>query len=209
MTVAIVLNAPNITVEITETAVLCADGGFRHLKNVKPLAVVGDFDSLDFNSLPEGTVTVTHPVEKNQTDGELALRYAQSLGATDVVFYGMLGGRLEHVLCNLALLKLANSLDINAFAREEGLSIFYATGKCAFETYVGDGVSILPYGGAAVVTDSKGLYYPLSELTLTSEDTRGVSNEATAEKVRFNVIKGGCLVFHYAMNFDKRYNYEI
>lgn len=159
--------------------------------------MVGDFDSVDKQSLPEGIRLVLHPVEKNQTDGELALHYAAATGAESVVIYGVLGGKIEHVLCNLALLKLADSLGMKAIAKEPSLTIRYAEGIVCLKTRIGDSVSILPFGGAATVTDSKGLYYPLESLTLLPDDTRGVSNKATAEEISVNIVSGGCLIFHY------------
>ena len=58
-------------------------------------------------------------------------------------------------------------------------------------------ISILPYGQTAIVTDSKNLEYPLDELMLTSNDSRGLSNVSLGGRVHINVKVGGVFVFRY------------
>ena len=195
METAIVLNSPSISREITEARVICADGGYKHLKGITPDVVVGDMDSID--SLPGNIKLIKLPVEKNLSDGEFAVRYAKENGYTDISLYGVLGGRIDHVLCNLSLIKLAHSLGLKAVAKEDGLNVYYASGEFALDVKKGATVSILPCSENAIVTNSQGLYYPLENLTLTNSDTRGLSNIATADKISFSVTKGEVLVFQY------------
>ena len=58
-TAAILLNGPCLDSEIVETDVIAADGGLKLLKNRKPVACVGDFDSLE--NKPEGINYVVFP----------------------------------------------------------------------------------------------------------------------------------------------------
>ncbi|MEG1791330.1 MAG: thiamine diphosphokinase [Clostridia bacterium] len=199
MKIAIILNSPTFTEEIEEELIICADGGYRHIGDKIPIAIVGDFDSLnrDKIAMPKMVRIIEHPVEKNYTDGELAVRYAIDLGATELVLYGALGGKIEHILGNLALLKLAKTLGIYAEIHEKGLNIYYTDDKIELSTNPKDSISILPYGGTATVENSFGLYYPLINLTLKSDDTRGISNVATSSLAGINVIAGAVLVFHY------------
>ena len=154
-TVALVLNAPEIKTEIAESAIVAADGGFRHVKGKKVLALIGDFDTL--YDIPEGVDIVRFPVEKNSTDGELALDYIKSLGAEKAVIYGGFGGKPEHVIGNLNLLAYADSL-------------------------------------SAVVARSESLYYPLENLLLEPQKSRGISNRATSDKVLLEVSSGAITV---------------
>ncbi|MBR6750670.1 MAG: thiamine diphosphokinase [Clostridia bacterium] len=195
METAIVLNSPSISREITETHVICADGGYKNLRDVKPSVIVGDMDSI--SHLPNDIKLIKLPTEKNLSDGEFAVRYAHENGFSKIVLYGILGGRIDHVLCNLALMKLANSLGLDVVAKEDGLNVHFVNGECDLSVKKGTTISILPYAGEAIVTSSQGLYYPLENLTLTTSDTRGLSNVATAEKIHFSVTKGDVLVFQY------------
>ncbi len=196
MKVAIFLNnGKKSSVFYGADKVICADGGLSYCP-VKPDLLVGDFDSLAV--VPNDIKVIRHNPRKNDTDGTLALRIAvDEFDADEVDIYGTLGGRQDHVLGNLSLLALGHSLGAKVVAREQDLDIHFATGKISLPAYKNSLVSIIPWGGNATVTNSKGLDYPLENLTLTSLDTRGISNVATDDTISFDVIKGAVLVFVY------------
>jgi len=135
----------------------------------------------------------------SQTDyGIDNVYYAKEvLGADSIVFYGITGGRVDHVLCNLAIMRLAHTLGMSAKAEEDGLDIHYVEGKFDLPTQKGETISILPYGENALVSDSQNLEYPLDELILTSCDSRGLSNVSLGGKIHINVKRGGVFVFRY------------
>ena len=114
MQIAIILKAPSIDCVVKEENVIFADGAYRFLAqlgNKKVLAVVGDFDSL--GRTPKGENIVSLEVEKNFTDGERAVRLAKEYGADEITIYGAYGGKKEHILGNIALLKIAKDLKDN------------------------------------------------------------------------------------------------
>ncbi|MDO5732692.1 MAG: thiamine diphosphokinase [Eubacteriales bacterium] len=89
---------------------VAADGGYQHFQRLG-LSVdylVGDFDSLtqDFlNSLHPQMKIERYPREKNESDGELAFAKALELGFDRLLVLAGLGpGRLDHTLCNLAMI---------------------------------------------------------------------------------------------------------
>lgn len=198
MKVAIVLNCGTpIVRKISADKVICCDGGY----NVCPVpadVILGDFDSLTLPDDVEATV-VQHDPHKNASDGELAVYYARDeFAADEIVFYGVLGGRYDHTLCNFAIMKLACDLGISKVrAEEDGLNIHYVKGSFDLTTQKGETISILPYGGNAIVTCSHNLEYPLEDLLLTGADSRGLSNVSLGGKVNINVKYGGVLVFRY------------
>ncbi len=197
MRVAVVLNSPEKIALVTEKTVIYADGGYSKHGNDdgKTVTVVGDFDSLGYTPDKKGTVKLD--CEKNFTDGEFAVRKAVEQGASEIVVYGATGGRIDHILCNIALLKVAQTLGATAYIKEKNLKIFLAKGESVFSTKKGATVSLIPYGNNARVTNSKGLYYPLENLTLTTADTRGISNIATEKEISVTVTDGECLVIIY------------
>lgn len=197
MKTAIILNCGTpIVRKIKADKIICCDGGYNCCP-VEPDVILGDFDSL---TLPEDVTAtvVTHDPHKNASDGELAVYYAHDeLHSDGVVFYGVLGGRYDHTLCNFAIMKLASDLGMSVKAEENGLDLYYARGEFDLATQKGETISILPYGGNAIVTDSVNLEYPLEDLMLTGSDSRGLSNVSLGGKVHINVKYGGVLVFRY------------
>lgn len=68
---------------------------------------VGDFDSMseeDYAYVCSQTRVYKHPIEKNETDSELALRLAKEQGYTNIVLWGAISGRLDHTIINLGLM---------------------------------------------------------------------------------------------------------
>lgn len=205
MKVAIVLNCgTKIARKIKGDKIICCDGGYSFC-DVQPDVLLGDFDSLPqaenegfLERVSDDTVIVRHDPHKNASDGELAVYYArEQLGATEITFYGVLGGRYDHTLCNFAIMKLASDLGMTAKAEEDGLDIYYIKGEREIPTQKGETVSILPFGGNAVVTCSDNLEYPLKELMLTGADARGLSNVSLGGNVNVDVKYGGVLMFRY------------
>lgn len=192
-TVAIVLNAPHIGVDVTEQNIIAADGGLRHIPGKTPIAVIGDFDSLGYIPDMPLTEVIEHPVEKNATDGELAVDYACKKGFTDVVIYGVTGGRIDQVLGNINLLAYCATRGINAVARGNGEDIYYCDSDLTIGTNVGDTISVLPYGGDATVT-ANGVYYPLASLRIPLCSSRGISNKAVSDSVVLHVEEGKIIV---------------
>jgi thiamine pyrophosphokinase len=82
--------------------VLAADGGANLCQAWGwPVdTVVGDMDSVDAavrrQLEAQGTPFVVSPVDKDETDLELALRLALQRGATELVIAGALGARIDH-----------------------------------------------------------------------------------------------------------------
>ncbi len=197
MRVAIVLNCGyEIKRKIDADKIICCDGGFLYCPTT-PDVILGDFDSLPLPEDIDCTIVKHDPV-KNASDGELAVYYAKDVfDADEIIFYGVLGGRYDHTLCNFAIMKLALSLGIKVKALEDGLDLYLASGEVTLNTQKGETISILPYGGNALVTDSNGLEYPLDNLLLTPNDSRGLSNVSTSSKISINVKAGTVLLFRY------------
>lgn len=191
--VAIVLNSPDPIADIAEDIIIVADGGLKHLKDKSPVAVIGDFDSLGYVPSIEGVEIIAHPVEKNATDGELALDYAKQKGYTSVTIYGVNGGRMDQILGNVNLLAYARKNGITAVARSLNEEIYFTDGALTLSLNIRDTVSILACGEDATVT-ATGLYYPLQRLTIPAYSSRGISNKATDTVVNISVERGSIIV---------------
>ncbi len=172
--------------------VYCCDGAYDWANGkIKIDENLGDFDSLDY--LPEPPPTEIFPCEKNDTDGELALKRAIARGATHITLYGGGGGREDHFLGNLHLLYQAKGKGVFAQMITNYARIFVAQGKTEICGEKGKTLSLVPFGGTAHIMDSSGFYYPLpNEFHYGS--TLGISNVVTDDLASFTV-NGSILVF--------------
>ncbi|MBQ8177795.1 MAG: thiamine diphosphokinase [Clostridia bacterium] len=192
MKYALVLNAPELDIEVKEKLIIAADGGYRLVDDRAVQAVIGDFDTLGY--IPDFVTTISHPTDKDQTDGEICLDYLSSIGATDVTIYGALGGKIDHVLGNLNLLAYAKKVGLNAVAVSASTEVYFVDGPLLKECEVGSTLSIIPFGGEVSFEHSFGLKYPLDGIKIAPYSSLGLSNEVTVGKVEIKVENGECLV---------------
>ena len=176
--------------------VIVADAGYLRASEmgVKADLLVGDLDSLGYP--PKDVEIVTVPVEKDFSDGELGVRTAALRGIDRLDIYGAVGGRPDHFLYNLHLLKIADDLGVKAVIRGDNFDIYYVTSNIFLTATVGDNLSIVPFGESVHIIKATGLKYPAEGVTLTKKDTRGLSNECTSEKVFVSLGEGSALVIH-------------
>ncbi len=161
--------------------VIAVDGGLYALTDIGivPGLIVGDMDSVEPSLIDKmrakGSDVVLAQCEKNDTDTWLAMQEARKREANEVVLLGATGGRTDHLLSNLMLLKWSLKNGVKLTIEDEVQTIEIGAGD--FEIYgkTGQTVSILPVNSFARVT-VKGLYYPLQNLLLTNGRPRGVSN---------------------------------
>lgn len=163
--------------------------------------LVGDLDSADPALVDRltagGTIVERHPVDKDASDTELALRAARSAGVDEIVLLGALGGaRLDHELANLLLLadpELA-AVDLRLV---QGRTTVRAVGDGATLTLraaVGDLVTLLPIGGDVAGVTTAGLRWSLHDATLRFGRSRGLSNEVSEADASVRVERGTLLV---------------
>ena len=114
-----------------EDVVLAADGGYRHCQTagITPDLLLGDFDSLE-SERPDNIPTHTFPVEKDDTDTMLAIRYGLEQGYQTFHLYGGTGGRMDHTLANLQALGFLARHGARGYLYEEHM-VFTAPSPCA------------------------------------------------------------------------------
>jgi len=169
--------------QISGAKIVAVDGGMRHADKleVTPECWIGDFDS-STNELQEkwaGIPQREYLVEKNQTDGELALDYAVDCGATDIVLVGGIGGQSDHAVCVfMQMVRLANR-KIRCFAsngNEEASPL--VAGSWRLDIPIGSTVSIAGLAELQQLTLS-GVKWPLKNKSLSVGSTLTMSNKVT------------------------------
>jgi len=186
---------------------IAADRGmdFFYQQKITPDYVVGDFDSADpkilqyFRSLDEDRrpVILQFQPEKDETDTELAINTAIKLGCARLMILGATGGRLDHELSNIHLLKLCLDLGVEAFLYDAWNKVYLLDGGKRFvrvETY-GTYVSFIPLTERVRGITLRGFKYPLTgkDLTVGVEAGLCVSNEVKEEEA-FISFESGILI---------------
>jgi thiamine pyrophosphokinase len=142
--------------------------------------VIGDLDSVSEESLAEAVVAGAHverhPVDKNDTDLELALVRASELQPDRVVVIGGHGGRLDHFLANLLLLASDRFRNVSIDALVGDARVHVVRSRQELVGDPGSIVTLLAAHGPAHGVTTSGLRYPLQGETLLPGSTRGVSN---------------------------------
>lgn len=188
--------------QITKSAdlLICADGGFRHLKamNMLPHVVIGDFDSIDESGLyflkQSKTKMVAYPENKDFTDTHLCFLYAFENHASSITLFGGSGSRLDHTLANIFLLKQAADIGIKARMLDKNNEIFFITDSTEIKGEKGDLLSIIPAAAKVEGVHLKGLAYPLDNAEMKMGSSLGISNVFKDETAVISIKSGAMIV---------------
>jgi thiamine pyrophosphokinase len=181
---------------------VAADGGAHHLQRLglTPNVVIGDLDSLapaEVDRLRGAGVEIRKfPVEKDETDLELALLYAVEQGCRELTILGGLGGRIDQTLANISLLGLPQLAGLDVRMEDGRDEIFIIRDEGRVAGIAGEIVSLLPWGAPARGVTTQGLRYPLHGETLYAERSRGISNELTGDSAAIQVKEGTLICIH-------------
>jgi len=184
--------------------VVAADGGLEHARRygIGVDAVVGDLDSADpahlAGAVAQGAAVERHPVDKDATDWELALRHVRDAGYHRVVVVGGGGGRLDHFISNALVLASPDfsDLDLVWHVGSAAVRIGHPGTTTTVTGEPGDFVSLLAVGGSASGVTTEGLRWALDRASLASGTSRGVSNELVKATATVSLAAGALLVIH-------------
>lgn len=157
--------------------VIYCDSGLKHRQalGAAPNLIVGDFDSHENPHLAVETIVL--PCEKDDTDTVFAVKEALRRGFADFLLLGVVGGRLDHTLGNVAILLYLDSLGKKGRILDDYSEMEIVSGA---PVSVGDGCaffSLLSVGGSAQGVCITGAKYPLTDAEITCEYPYAISNE--------------------------------
>ena len=192
------IHAENITEHPKgDDLIIAADSGYKNALSldVRPDILLGDFDSLGKENIPDSVERLQVPAEKDFTDTQLAVDTAIKKGASEIVIIGGLDGRLDHTLSNLAILEDMNSKRIhchiaNGYNRVRFLNSTSTLIPRSAYRYL----SLLCLSEKAKGVSVEGCKYPLKNATLTRSFQFAVSNEIVGNCALISVRKGGIYV---------------
>jgi thiamine pyrophosphokinase len=184
---------------------IAADGGLNHClrMGLTPTLLIGDLDSITPQQAEEmaalGCRIDKYPVEKDETDLELALLWAAKKSFATILIFGALGGRIDQTIANLSLLLLPELINLDVRILTEEDECFVINAESTITGSAGDRVSLLPWGGSAIGVTTAGLQYPLRDAILTPDRSRGVSNVMLEDTASVTVESGSLLCVHSRM----------
>ena len=177
--------------------VIAADSGWEYAiaAGKVPHVLIGDMDSISHLHLQDARERdvdiVEHSPDKDHTDTELALHFAQSLKYDNIHVITGGGDRFDHVLAMVhSLVNIAEEAIVTAHIGQSFVRIATPKEPTVINVHVNDTISLIPLGGHAKGVTTRGLTWNLTRSTLKSFESRGVSNVATADIVSVRIRTG-------------------
>jgi len=181
---------------------VCADSGANCLFNygVVPHYLMGDFDSINKDVykyfLQKECNIETFKKDKDYTDTKLALLKAIELGASEIVFLGCTGNRIDHTLGNLGFLKECLKLNIKATLKDDKNSAEISDVPLTIQGKTGEYFSLLAYSDCVKDLTLRGGKFELIDYDLKIGDSLTISNEFLDNKVEINFTSGELLIIY-------------
>ncbi|MBQ4068467.1 MAG: thiamine diphosphokinase [Lachnospiraceae bacterium] len=168
--------------------VIAVDGGLKYLHEIgiKPDCLVGDFDTIDDETLnlylDDKTIEVIKLIpEKDYTDTHTAMLKAIELESKEICILGGIGTRIDHTISNIQLLFLTLNSNIKARIVNENNNIYLVNRDIVISKseICGKYISLIPINGNVKGVTLKGFKYELNNYDFDPVESvsLGVSNE--------------------------------
>ena len=180
--------------------VIAADAGYLTAKRlgITPDVILGDFDTLGEENIPDGVECLRVPREKDDTDTQLAVKVAIERGAGEIVIVGGLSGRIDHTLSTLAILE-------DLWERKENRIYAILTDGKNRVRFIRNSGTILPRSQyryfSLIAADETvkgitldGCKYPLKNGRISRRNQWVVSNEITGNCALIEIRRGGAWI---------------
>lgn len=179
--------------------VIGVDSGlnFLYRNQIMPTHIVGDFDSVDANIIAYYKQETTVPIRefnpvKDATDTEIAVCLAIELEAQELWVLGATGTRLDHVMGNIQILRIALEHGVRAWIVDSynRISLWEKEVRLTEQDSFGQYFSIFPFGEVVEDVSIRGAKYPLSHYLMTNKESRCISNERVEKEAVITFSNG-------------------
>ena len=176
--------------------IIAVDGGANKARNLNllPDLIIGDLDSITKKNKEyfskKKLETIKFPVEKDQTDSEIAVDYCQKNNIKELYLTAALGGRIDQQLANLNLLEYIYELNLKARIISKKIEIALVDRKKEFFNKKGFRLSLIPQSKVVNGLSIKGCKYNLESQDIERSQSRGISNLIESKKVEISFEKG-------------------
>mgnify|MGYP002626440075 CR=1 FL=1 len=176
--------------------VICADSGYKTALSagIEPDLFVGDFDSYS-GEVKNSVEIVKLNTHKDDSDSMHCANLAFDRGFTDVALVGASGGRLDHTLANLYVLRYLSEKGVKASLESDKETVQFLTpGEYNYKNK-GKTFSVFPFACDKTVVSYEGdVEYTASSLCLNSSQVVGLSNIFLGDNVKVRIISGNALI---------------
>jgi thiamine pyrophosphokinase len=187
-----------------EDCLIAADGAVGHILKLglTPKIIIGDLDSTSSTlqkKLEKFKVRfIKYPRKKDKTDFELTIDYCLKNKFQEIIIFGVLGDRIDHLIANILLIaRTQNEKKSIKIKIIEGRKEIYVLNKnIEISGQIGDELSVVPISQKLEGIVTRGLEYRLNDETLLLGSTRGISNVFNNNLIKVNVKKGIALIIH-------------
>jgi len=189
------------------STLICADGGAEFVLRVglTPDYIIGDLDSISKEAIKKfkNTSKILQYKGQNDTDVEKCLKFAIKNKFNEALLIGVTGNRLDHTICNLGIvLKFFSKIKLSLLAESSYLKPY--TGNVQLKTQKSEIISLYGFDKKTKIT-SKGLKYPLKNISLPFGEKESTSNVSTSNSIQLK-IKNGIIFIIRDFNFIKKYD---
>jgi len=183
--------------------IICADGAADVIYEMEliPHVIIGDMDSISPEVLQyfvrQEVKIIKYPRNKDFTDTQLAITYAEQQGAGEIIMLGTLGKRLDHTLSNLfsSMDMVQKGKKITHYSPECIVYVF--SGELEITGNIGEIISVMALTDVCQGVYETGVAYPLEDVQLEIIKPYAVSNHLIADQATIKVREGILAVFHY------------
>jgi len=172
--------------------VIAADEGIDNARSIgiQVDLLVGDLDSASPAARSTARAVERHPIDKGETDLELALSAALAAGMGSVTVVGTIGGRVDHAIGNMLVVAADRWADLRIDLRIDGARAWVVRDWVEVRGTVEHLVSLLAVGGQATGVTTTGLAWALTDGVLEPGVGLGLSNRMAASAATVAVGSG-------------------
>ena len=178
--------------------IIAVDGGIDHIKELclSPNLILGDFDSSVLSEALKykNAEIKKYKKDKDYTDGEIAINYVIDEKYFEVVIFGALGNRIDHMLSNINMLERLSDNKINGVIIEKDNEINFLDNEIILMKEEFRFFSIIPITDKILGLSIKNAKYELNNEIVIRTQSKGISNEFLDEQVLISIDKGKALV---------------
>lgn len=198
--------------KIDSPCVIGVDRGveFLHRHEILPSYIVGDFDSLQeetvlyYKNRGDVPIRAYNPV-KDASDTEIAVRLGITLGCERMIILGATGGRIDHMWANVQSLMIPFKAGVEAVILDpqNRIRLIGEETHLLREQAYGPYFSVFPLGEIIRNFSIRGAKYPLRNHTLMPCDSLCVSNEFEADEVVIDFSGGAVILMETRDRVDR------
>ena len=186
---------------------LSADGGADSALRLglTPDFIIGDLDSISKEAIKKfkNSSKILQYKRQNDTDVEKCLKFVIKNKFDEVLLIGVTGNRLDHTICNLGIvLKFFSKIKLSLLAENSYLKPY--TGNLRLKTQKGEIISLYGFDKKTKII-SKGLKYPLKNISLPFGEKESTSNVSTSNSIQLK-IRNGIVFIIRDFNFMKKHD---